>query len=70
MGHYPIFLELAGRSCLVIGGGLVAERKVKGLLRAGASVTVLSPTLTWGGNTARGIWPGISLPLWPPATAR
>lgn len=45
MGHYPIFLELAGRSCLVIGGGPVAERKVEGLLRAGASVTVLSPTL-------------------------
>lgn len=45
MGHYPIFLELAGRACVVIGGGAVAERKVEGLLRAGASVTVLSPTL-------------------------
>lgn len=45
MGYYPIFLELAGRACLVIGGGAVAERKVMGLLAAGASVTVISPAL-------------------------
>ncbi|MBI4588250.1 MAG: bifunctional precorrin-2 dehydrogenase/sirohydrochlorin ferrochelatase [Candidatus Rokubacteria bacterium] len=45
MGHYPIFLELVGRSCLVIGGGPVAGRKVDGLLNAGASVTVVSPML-------------------------
>lgn len=46
MGYYPIFLELKGRFCVVVGGGEVAERKVKGLLEAGAAVTVISPELT------------------------
>lgn len=31
---------------MVVGGGSVAERKVKTLLKAGASVTVISPALT------------------------
>lgn len=46
MGYYPIFLELAGRPCIVIGGGAVAERKVEALLNVGAEVTVVSPALT------------------------
>jgi uroporphyrin-III C-methyltransferase/precorrin-2 dehydrogenase/sirohydrochlorin ferrochelatase len=46
MGQYPVVLELAGRPCVVIGGGLVAERKVEGLLAAGAAVTVIAPRLT------------------------
>lgn len=46
MSYYPIFVELAGRRCLVVGGGTVAERKVQGLLAAGAAVTVVSPDLT------------------------
>jgi siroheme synthase-like protein len=46
MGYYPIFVEMAGRPCVVIGGGKVAEGKVEGLLAAGAEVTVISPSLT------------------------
>jgi siroheme synthase-like protein len=46
MGWYPVTLQLAGRRCLVIGGGAVAERKVEGILAAGADVTVISPRLT------------------------
>lgn len=46
MGYYPISLDLAGRPCLVVGGGAVALRKVAGLVEAGARVTVVSPSLT------------------------
>jgi precorrin-2 dehydrogenase/sirohydrochlorin ferrochelatase len=46
MRYYPIFLNLRGRRCVVVGGGKVAERKVRTLLRAQASVRVLSPELT------------------------
>lgn len=43
---YPITLHLAGKLCLVVGGGPVAERKALGLLEAAARVRVVSPTLT------------------------
>ena len=46
MRYYPIFLDLRGRHCAVVGGGRVAERKVKALLRAGATVRVISPSVT------------------------
>lgn len=45
---YPIFLKIAGKACLVVGGGRVAERKTKSLLDAGARVTLISPELTSG----------------------
>ena len=41
--YYPIFLSLAGRDVLVVGAGKVALRKTKGLLEAGARVTVIAP---------------------------
>jgi len=44
--YYPMFADLTGRLCVVIGGGLVAQRKVTTLLRYGARVTVISPTVT------------------------
>ena len=44
--YYPLFLDLKDRLCIVIGGGVVAERKVLSLLQAGASVRVISPDLT------------------------
>jgi precorrin-2 dehydrogenase/sirohydrochlorin ferrochelatase len=46
VGLYPVFLEMSGRRCLVVGGGPVAERKVEGLLDASAIVTVVSPATT------------------------
>jgi len=46
MSYFPIFLEMAGRRALVIGGGAVAERKVASLLEAGAQITVISPDIT------------------------
>lgn len=42
---YPLMLDLTGRLVVVVGGGAVAVRKVKGLLDAGAThVRVVSPT--------------------------
>ena len=46
MPYYPINLNLSGRTCAVIGGGAVAERKTESLLEYGASVRVVSPDLT------------------------
>ncbi|WP_020615893.1 precorrin-2 dehydrogenase/sirohydrochlorin ferrochelatase family protein [Paenibacillus daejeonensis] len=43
---YPVMLQVEGRRCVVVGGGNVAERKVSGLLAAGAQVSVISPELT------------------------
>jgi uroporphyrin-III C-methyltransferase/precorrin-2 dehydrogenase/sirohydrochlorin ferrochelatase len=43
-----IFTRLAGRRCVVVGGGPVAERKARELHRAGARVTVVSPEVTSG----------------------
>ena len=39
---YPIMLDLSGVEVLVVGGGMVAHRKIEGLLKAGAKVTVVT----------------------------
>ena len=58
MSKYPIFLELAGRRVVVIGGGVVAARKTQTLLESGARVVVVGEhidaalkTLCSGTNT-------------------
>ena len=43
---YPAGLRLNGRKVVVVGGGAVAQRRVPGLLAAGAVVTVVSPDVT------------------------
>lgn len=43
---YPVMLSVEGKQAVVIGGGKVASRKIKGLLGAGAKVTVISPSIT------------------------
>lgn len=43
---FPIFLKLAGRPCLLVGGGAIAEAKVEGLVRCGADVRVVAPEVT------------------------
>jgi precorrin-2 dehydrogenase/sirohydrochlorin ferrochelatase len=40
---YPVGLIVAGKRCVVIGGGNVAARKVAGLEAAGADVVVVAP---------------------------
>jgi precorrin-2 dehydrogenase/sirohydrochlorin ferrochelatase len=46
---YPVNLVVAGRRCLVVGGGRVALQKVQGLLEAGATpatITVVAPDIS------------------------
>ena len=45
---FPLFLKLAGRRCLIVGGGVVAEAKMQGLLRCGAEVRVVASEATPG----------------------
>jgi len=43
---FPMFVKLAGRKCLVVGGGPVAEGKVEGLLSCQATVVLVAPEVT------------------------
>ncbi|WP_193726708.1 precorrin-2 dehydrogenase/sirohydrochlorin ferrochelatase family protein [Paenibacillus guangzhouensis] len=44
--YYPILMQLESMRCVVIGGGRIAERKIRGLLEAGAKVHVVSKVYT------------------------
>ena len=46
MRYYPAFLNLKNKKAVVVGGGKVAERKVRLLVKAGANVKVISPDIT------------------------
>jgi siroheme synthase-like protein len=46
--YYPVFLDLKEKSCVIIGGGQVAERKIKALRECRAKVTLVSPKVTQG----------------------
>ncbi|MCS7206590.1 MAG: bifunctional precorrin-2 dehydrogenase/sirohydrochlorin ferrochelatase [Dehalococcoidia bacterium] len=48
IAYFPVFLNLQGRRCVVIGTGEEVERKVRALREAGAQVTVLTPHPTSG----------------------
>ena len=41
--YYPIFLDVRGRTAVVVGGGRVAARKASGLAEAGARVRIIAP---------------------------
>jgi uroporphyrin-III C-methyltransferase/precorrin-2 dehydrogenase/sirohydrochlorin ferrochelatase len=45
MEHLPIFLDVKKQPCLVVGGGDIAVRKVKTLVRSGAAVSLIAPAL-------------------------
>jgi len=48
MALFPIHLELAGRLCVIVGGGSVAERRAEALLECGARVLLIAPDATEG----------------------
>ena len=43
---YPLFMNIEHRPVLVVGGGVVAEQKLKGLLEVNADITVIAPHVT------------------------
>ncbi|MBO0586986.1 NAD(P)-dependent oxidoreductase [Sporosarcina sp. E16_8] len=45
MKSYPIMLNIEAKGAVVVGGGMIAHRKIVGLLQAGAYVTVISPMI-------------------------
>jgi len=45
-GYYPVNLKIENKRCVVVGGGKVAERKIKSLLEKSALLTVISPKIT------------------------
>jgi siroheme synthase-like protein len=46
MSLFPIFVKLAGRLVVIVGGGAVAEQKIPGLLSADARVRLIAPAIT------------------------
>lgn len=46
MKYYPVFLDIKGKNCLVVGGGAVGARKAATLGKAGGCVTVISPLVS------------------------
>lgn len=57
-GYYPIYLDVKGKRCVVVGGGEVAYRKALGLKEVGAEVVVIAPEFyksTLGGLAEEGV---------------
>lgn len=52
MDYLPLHLDLRGRPCLVVGGGLLAQRKIELLLKAGARIRVVARA---GGDAVRSL---------------
>lgn len=45
MGYFPFYMEIAGKSCLIVGGGTVALRKAEKLLLFSPQITVIAPKI-------------------------
>jgi len=46
--YYPVYLNLAGKRCVIVGGGTIAQGKIAALRQAGAAITLISPDATPG----------------------
>lgn len=46
MAYFPLYIDLEQKECIVIGGGRIAEGKVRQLRAFGAAVCVISPEVT------------------------
>ena len=52
--RFPLFVDLTGQRCVVVGGGAIAARRAAVLVRFGAAVTVIAPT--WPGAVSGVDW--------------
>jgi len=43
MAYFPFFIDIENKTCTIVGGGIVATRKVESLLNFGCNITVISP---------------------------
>ena len=43
---YPVYLDINGKKCVIVGGGKVAHRKACSLKEAGADVVIISPEVS------------------------
>ncbi len=48
MAYFPLFINIEEKHVLVVGGGAIAERRIRTLLEFGCRITVVSPALTDG----------------------
>ena len=48
MRYFPLFLDLRDRRVVIVGGGVVAERKFALLAGSGADIRLVAPTVTAG----------------------
>ncbi|WP_445370905.1 siroheme synthase CysG [Methylomonas sp. HW2-6] len=46
MDYFPLFLKLKGQSCLIVGAGEIASRKIELLAKAGAKISVVAPEVS------------------------
>ena len=46
--YYPVYLNLTGKRCVILGGGTIAQGKLAALRDAGADITLISPQCTDG----------------------
>lgn len=54
--YYPLFADLRGRRCVVVGAGSVGLEKARGLVECGASVTIVAPAADPAIGTLAGRW--------------
>ncbi|HLY96918.1 MAG TPA: NAD(P)-dependent oxidoreductase, partial [Sideroxyarcus sp.] len=60
MDFLPVFHNVKGKLCLVVGGGEVAKRKAGVLLEAGAKVRVVAPEIEPGLAKQKGVEPVVA----------
>lgn len=46
MSRFPLFVDMKGRKCVVVGGGRIAARKIETLILFNAEIAVISPEIT------------------------